>query len=320
MAANTGVRASPGLLKTVVSYARLAKFEFVLDFYLALVVAWTALRPDARLDGVVLGTLVLYWLGQTGVLAAVMTLDDVNGVRDGSDQANYLGGSATELRPLRRKPLLTGALTVQQALRFGHLAIVWGALWWIVAAAVAPHQPAWVLVTAALLLTLSVQYSWGLRLSYRGLGEALLLLSPAGFVVVPYGLAAGELPGLLLVEALLFGFGQLLIGAYSNTNDIEGDAAVGRRTVAVLTSPRGNRIFLGALTAANLLLIALPSVTGWGPWWFAAALAPAAALRLRQYGSFLRTGDPLVARRRGVVTFRVTVACTVVANLLYLGW
>ncbi|MFC0107692.1 UbiA family prenyltransferase [Kibdelosporangium aridum] len=303
----------------VSAYARLVKYRFVLDFLLCLIVGWTALEVSSRLTGDTLLTLLFFALGEIGVLSAVMALDDVTGIEDGSDDANYLGTDQTALRPVKRKPLLTGELTVQQARRFGYLALAWGAAWWALAIAYTPHESLWVIVVTVLLLVLSVQYSWGLKLSYYGLGEAVLLYSASAFVLAPYGLVTGELTTLILVEALLFGFGQLLIAGYSNTNDISGDAAVGRRTVAVLTSPLGNRVFLGALTTANLLVVVVPVLAGLLPWWWLLVLAPFMAVRLLQYGAFLRNGDPLIARGRGITAFRTVVACMIVFNLLHLG-
>lgn len=318
MPVSASTRSVPqGVLYTVGKFARLVKYQFVLDFLLALVIVWTALEPAERLSGVTLTTLLLFALGQVGVLFAVMTLDDVTGIKDGSDTANYVHAGKTALRPLKRKPLLTGELTVRQAQWYGYASLAWGALWWTATVLYTPHRPLWVLVVTVLLLVLSVQYSWGLKLSYIGLGEALLLFSASAFVIAPHGLATGEWSALLLAEGLLFGFGQLLIAGYSNTNDIPGDRAVGRRTVAVLTSPRGNRIFLGLLTACNLLVLLVPAFAGWLPWWFPVVLLPFAVLRVHQYVGFLRGGDPLLARKRGVVVFRTVVACSVVFNLLY---
>lgn len=316
MAASTDVSPGPGILRKVGLFARLVKFQFVLDFFLALVIVWTALDSDTRFDGHVLLTFLLFALGKAGVLFAVMTLDDVTGTKDGSDSANYLSEDRTELRPLKRKPLLTGELTVRQAQMFGHFSWAWGALWWTVATLQAPHTPTWAIVVATALLLFSVQYSWGLKLSYVGLGEVLLLFSASAFVLAPYGITAGDLPPHILVEALLFGFGQLLIAGYSNTNDANGDGAVGRRTVAVLASERGNTVFLGLLTALNLLVVLLPSALGWMPWWFALVMAPFLVVRLRQYGSYLRNGHALLARSRGVIAFRSTVVCVVVFNVI----
>ncbi|MFE3587056.1 UbiA family prenyltransferase [Streptomyces niveus] len=301
----------------LVAYARLAKFEFVLDYYLSMVVLWTALAGSVRFAPDTLTTLLLFLLGEVGVISAVMALDDVNGIRDGSDRANYLGTGGTPLRPLERKPLLTGALTVDQATRFGYLSLLWGAVFWTAAALAAPERPLWALVVTGLVLFAGFQYSWGLKLSYRGFGEVLIMGCPLVIVVAPYGFVTGHLPATVLVQAVLFGLWQILVSCYSNTKDISGDAAVGRSTVAVHASARGNLLFIGALSAADLLLTVGASAVGWAPWWFFAALLPEMALRLRQFTSFSRNGDALLARRRGVVAFRTGVAGIVLANLIH---
>ncbi|MER7763852.1 UbiA family prenyltransferase [Streptomyces sp. NPDC097619] len=298
--------------------ARLAKFEFVLDYYLSALVVLTALAPGDRLSADTWLTLALFVLGQVGVVSAVMVFDDINGYRDGSDQANYLGGDGTPLRPLERKPLLTGALTLRQAYAFGYGALAWGAVFWGTAALLAAHRPFWALaVTGAVLLT-SCQYSWGLKFSYRGLGELLIAGCPMALVIAQYGFTAGHLPALVLVEATLFGLWQILVSAYSNTKDIDGDRAVGRSTVAVRTSETGNRRFIGALTGADLLLgLGGAALLGWAPWWSVLALLPLAALRIRQYRDFLRDGDALLARARGVRAFRTGVAGLLLVNIIH---
>jgi 1,4-dihydroxy-2-naphthoate polyprenyltransferase len=120
----------------------------------------------------------------------------------------------------------------------------------------------------------------------------------------------------VLAQGLLFGFGQLLIAGYSNTYDIAGDKEAGRRTVAVLITGRGNTVFLGILTAANIATVLLPPVAGTVPVWFAVAMLPFLVVRLCQYVGFLRTGDPLTARRRGITAFRTAVACMLAFNIL----
>ncbi|MET4927127.1 UbiA family prenyltransferase [Streptomyces sp. PSRA5] len=312
-----GAAPASGARGRFVAYARLAKFEFVLDYYLSMLVLWTALAGSARFAPDTLTTLLLFLLGEIGVISAVMALDDVNGIRDGSDRANYLGTGGTPLRPLERKPLLTGALSVPQATRFGYLSLLWGTVLWTASAVTAPERPMWALVVTGLVLFAGFQYSWGLKLSYRGLGEVLIMGCPLVIVVAPYGFVTGQLPAIVLVQAVLFGLWQILVSCYSNTKDISGDAAVGRSTVAVHASARGNLIFIGALSAADLLLTVGASAVGWAPWWFFAALLPEMALRLRQFTSFGRNGDALLARRRGVVAFRTGVAGIVLANLIH---
>ncbi|MFT2016370.1 UbiA family prenyltransferase [Streptomyces sp. 796.1] len=306
-----------GFAPRLSAFARLAKFEFVLDYYLSVLVVVSALIAGPGLGGDGLLTLGLFLLGEIGVVSAVMAFDDVNGFQDGSDAANYLSKDGTELRPLQRKPLLTGALRLRQAQWFGYLALAWGVALWSAAALTAAEQPVWALVLTGLVLLSSWQYSWGLRLSYKGLGELLIAGCPMVIVIAPYGLVAGDLPALLLVEGVLFGLWQILVSAYSNTKDIEGDAAVGRSTVAVRASARGNRLFIGVLSAVDVALTALAAAVGWGPWWLVLVMLPLTALRVRQYMSFLRNGDALLARRRGVLAFRTGVACLILVNLIH---
>lgn len=308
----------PTLPATLMGYAKLVKYKFVVDFFLALVIVATLVMPLGPGAPTTLVTFALFAVGMLGVLSAVMTLDDVTGATDGSDDLNYVQVEDTTLRPLDRKPLLTGELGIGHARTFGYACLAWGALWWTAAIVHTPHKPLWAVAVTVLLLFLSVQYSWGLKFSYRGLGEAVLLFSASAFLIAPYGLLTGELPALVLVQGLLFGFGQLLIAGYSNTNDIRGDAAAGRRTVAVLTSERGNRVFLGLLTAANIGVILVPTLTGTLPWTFILFLTPFLVLRLRQYAGFLRTGDPLRARSRGIRAFRTVVVCMLAFNLVQL--
>lgn len=322
--ARTGVTTAPppntrpaGLRDRILPYTRLAKLEFF-DFYLSIPVVWALLPVSQRLAGDSLLTVFLFLVGELGVVTAVMVFDDITGYLDGSDHANYLGENSG-LRPLHRKPLLTGALTLTQARRFGVLAIAWGVFFWGLTILVAPHRPLWAVVLVVATLVSTVQYSWGAKLSYHGLGELLIALSPAAIVIAPYALVTGEVTGLVVTSALLFGLWQILVSGYSNTNDIAGDTSVGRSTVAVRSGRRGNQIFLGALTTLDLLLIGGSALLGQTPWWFPLALLPVVALRLRQYVGFLGDGNALLARRRGVIVHRVGVAALVLVPLVHLA-
>lgn len=135
-------------------------------------------------------------------------------------------------------------------------------------------------------------------------------------VMATYGLTGGRFSGLLLVEGVLFGFGPLMFGVYSNTNDIPGDRAVGRPTVAALVSSKGNAAFVGSLSAAEFLLGAAASATRVAPWWFVLLMLPVTALRLRQYMVGFRTGDIMRARRIGFRVHRVGFVLLIAANLI----
>ncbi|WP_033439832.1 UbiA family prenyltransferase [Saccharothrix sp. NRRL B-16314] len=294
------------------AYVKLAKLDIV-DYYLGVLVVWALLVPALRLDGGVLATMGVFLVGEVFVIVAMVALDDLTGYRDGSDIANYAPDAPA--RKLNRKPLVAGTLTEPQVLRFGLLTAVVGAAVWLGALAIAPHRPMWTIVLVAVTYFFALQYSWGVKLSYHGFQEFFLAALGWALVIAPYGLVTGGVDGVVVVQALLFGLGPLLFGVYSNTNDVAGDRRVGRPTVAALTSPRGNMLFVLGVSACELLLIlALPLVGG--PWWFPLALLPTILLRARQLRAGFGQGDILRARRIGIDVHRVTVVTLVVVNLV----
>ncbi|KIH98262.1 1,4-dihydroxy-2-naphthoate prenyltransferase [Streptomonospora alba] len=297
----------------IAAYARLAKLD-IIDYYLGLLIVWSLLAPAVRFEPSVLIALALLLAGELCMVAAMTSFDDVTGLRDGSDAANY--GPDAPRRKLVRKPLIAGTLSEAEAIGFGRLAAVAAALLWAGAVAVAPHGPLWAIAALALCLVCAVQYSWGLKLSYRGWQEVFLVALGVGLLAGPYGLLAGTVGAFVLVQGVLFGMGPLLFGVYSNTNDIPGDARVHRRTVAVLTSPRGNAAFVAAVSAAEAAVILGATALGIAPWWFAIALAPTMVLRAAQWTIGFARGDILRARNLGITIHRVTVALLIAVNLL----
>ncbi|WP_433369616.1 UbiA family prenyltransferase [Streptosporangium sp. CA-115845] len=297
---------------TLGAYARLAKLD-VYDYYIGLPLVWTLLVPAGRWEPGVIGLLVLICLAEVTVVAAMVGFDDITGYRDGSDAANY--GADAAKRRLARKPLVAGTLTEAQALRFAWAATALGVLLWALAVAAAPHRPPWVVVLAAVCVVASVQYSWGLKISYRGFQEIFLIGLGVGWVLVPYGLLTGEVTDLVLVQALLFGFGPMLFGLYSNTHDIDGDRRAGRVTVAALVPAGVNTAFITVMTAAAGLLIVVGPLVGAVPWWLPIVLVPVLAMRVTHLVIGSVRGDILRARRVAIRAHRVTVVLLVIANL-----
>ncbi|MER6714978.1 MULTISPECIES: UbiA family prenyltransferase [unclassified Streptomyces] len=296
------------------SYARLGKLD-VYDYYPSVAVALSAvLLPLSELPTATIATLALFLLGAVFVIVAMVALDDVTGYRDGSDAANY--GPDDPLRNKLRKPLVAGTLTLREALGFGWATAAAGAVLWAAAVATAPYRPTWTVVLIVVLFVVSVQYSYGLKISYHGFQEVFLAGLGAALVMAAYGLAAGQFSGFVMVQGVLFGFGPLLFGVYSNTNDIPGDRAVGRLTVACLVSPKGNAVFIGALSAAEFLIGAVASAAGIAPWWFVLLMLPVTALRLRQYLTGFRQGDIMRARKLGFPAHRVSTVLLITANLI----
>lgn len=308
-------RAATGEPK-LVSYARLAKLD-VFDYYLSLLIVLSAvLLPLSAFDPKVLLTLALFGLGSVFMTAALVAFDDLTGYRDGSDTANYRANPT--LRRARRKPLVTGALTEREALVFGWACAVAGAAVLAASVVTAPFAPQWTIWLIVANFVIGVQYSYGLKISYHGFQEAYIAALGWVMVLAPYGLVTGRFDGFVLVQALLFGLGPLLFGVYSNTNDIAGDRAVGRPTVAALTTPRGNMRFIAALSVAEFLLGAVASATGVAPWWFVLVMLPVTVLRARQFGiGFGPRKDILLARSIGFTAHRVGAVLLVAANLLY---
>ncbi|WP_026426055.1 UbiA family prenyltransferase [Actinokineospora inagensis] len=300
---------SPIGVSRIGAYARLAKLD-VWDYYLALPLAWSlaGFTPGA------FAVLLVFGLGTVCLVAGSVAFDDVTGYRDGSDAANY--GQDAPSRGLARKPLLTGELTEADAIRFGWLAVGTGGALWLLAAAVAPSAPLWTLGLAALCFGSAAQYSWGLKISYRGWQEVFLAGFGAGLVLVGQGLCTGHATGFGVVQAVLFGLGPLMFGVYSNTQDADADAAVGRPTVAALVSARANLVFIAALTVAELLLVITVTGLGPAPWWFALLMLPAMGVRVHQLRLGVGLGDLLAARRLGLYAHRLTAATLVAVNLI----
>ncbi|SDC53331.1 UbiA family prenyltransferase [Actinokineospora iranica] len=309
MTATLSLTAAPG---RVGAYARLAKLD-VWDYYLALPLAWSLAGAAAWFTPAVLGTLAAFGVGTVCVVSAAVAFDDVTGHRDGSDAANY--GPDAPARKLARKPLLTGELAEADAIRFGWAAASAGALLWALAAVLAPFSALWTVGLLALCLVTAVQYSWGVKLSYHGWQEVFLAGFGVGLVLVGVGLTAGAPSEFAVVQSVLFGLGPLLFGVYSNTRDADGDAAVGRKTAAVLLSRQGNKAFIVALTLAEIALIVTAAGLGAAPWWFAIAMAPAVFLRVAQLRRGVGLGDLLRARLLGLWAHRATVATLIAINL-----
>lgn len=303
MSAEVVERSRPSRLH---GYFRLGKFD-VYDYYLGVLIVASAAPAEPL-------TLLLFLVGQVAVIVSGVAFDDVTGFRDGSDLVNY--GPDDRLRKRHRKPLVAGTLTEGEALRFAWGAAATGAACWAAAIGSAPHRPAWAVVLLVVVLVAALQYSYGLKLSYRGFQEAFLVVLGVTLVLAPHGLITGQFSGFVLVQAVLFGMGPLMFGVYSNTRDVGGDRAVGRPTVAALTSERGNARFIGALSLGEFLLGVLASSTGVAPWWFALLLLPATALRARQYHLGFAVGDIMRARKLGFTAHRSQVALLVLANLL----
>lgn len=182
--------------------------------------------------------------------------DDLGGFRDGSDARNYAGRPA---RTVAKKPLLTGALTQAQAVRFGVICWIIG----VASGLLAAYSLGWTTPPVAIALLLvaqvcAVQYSVGLKLSYRPLGLELTIFYVIGCIaLMPYWFIAGRLNAEILLTSALFGLWFLMVVCYGNASDRQGDSEVSRRTLAVMLPPGGFRVVLSLLFGSSVALLAL---------------------------------------------------------------
>lgn len=296
------------------AYSKLAKLAFF-DYYLSALVVWTLLPGDLRLDGRALAVIVLCTVGWLGTVAATVAFDDVTGYRDGSDARNY-DPEQEALRDRGRKPLLDGHLSVGAAVRFGWISVGVAVAALGAAAWVAPHRPLWAVILLPVVLLLGANYSYGLKLSYRGAQELVILTTTGLTIALPYGLITGQATGLVWMLTFLFGLWSLMVSVYSNLNDVAGDRAAGRRSLAVRAPRPVYRGVIAALTVAEPAAIVLTLALGALRWWYPLFLLPVLAVRARQVQVGLVQDNVLAARKLGVKAHRLGVLCVLVATLL----
>lgn len=283
-------------------FFELGKFKIV-ELWLGFFVG-VALLGQARLhDERSLGILALILMAGIAVIAATCSLDDVMGVRDGVDQANHRDGARWGVD----KPLLTERLDERSAFRFVHLLGVIAALGYAGVLVLAWPLPGWLLATMTAMMLLAINYSYGLKLSYRGAGEAVIFAGGVGTVLLPYALVAKAAPPIVLVSAVLVGSWHAQVVMFSNTNDAAGDRATGRMTIAARTSPRGNAIFISCVFVLVWGFTAFAFAARSIPSWYALALVPVWALQVAQLWLGLRRKQWLTARLLGFRVLRVGI-------------
>ena len=198
----------------------------------------------------------------TALLALLVALAlqvAVNYANDYSDGTR--GTDAVRVGPMRLvgsgaatpRQVLVAALASFAVAAVAGLALAALSSWWLVAVGAACIAAAWT-------------YTGGpLPYGYRALGEV--------FVFVFFGLVAvvgttfvqtGSVDGLAVAAAVPIGLLSVALLVVNNLRDIEGDAAVGKRTLAVLLGDRGTRIAFAALpTVAFAVVIAIGVTRPW---------------------------------------------------------
>ena len=236
----------------------------------------------------------------------------VNFANDYSDGTR--GTDAVRVGPMRL--VGSGAATPRQVLVAAGLAFavagVAGLLlaalssWWLVAVGAACIAAAWT-------------YTGGpLPYGYRALGEV--------FVFVFFGLVAvvgttfaqtRSVGGLAVAAAVPIGLLSVALLVVNNLRDIEGDAAVGKRTLAVLLGDRGTRVAFALLPAVAFAVVVAIGVVR--PWALLALLAvPLAVPPVRTVLSGGR-GPALIAALQGTGLLTLATGVLLGAGLALSG-
>ncbi len=307
---------APGLAKPrgrwpIAAFIELGKLN-ISELWWGIPVAWTLLGREQAFESRTVVLLALAVVLKAASSSAALALDDVAGMRDGLDLQNH-GDSD---RYAVNKPLMDGRLEERQALRFAYLAICAGLAAMAAAFAVAWPVPLWLMIFEAAVFAAALNYSWWLKLSYRGGGELITFVAVGSTLLVPYTLVTGSLQATALIQSALIGLWMLQIAVFSNTQDRAGDRATRRWTIAAMTSVRGNRLFILIVFATATSLLAGGVWSGYLSPWLLPAMVPALVLQAVQIRLGVVHGRWLAARLTGFRAFRLAIAAVVVVNVL----
>ena len=207
----------------------------------------------AALDGFRLGPALLALVVALALQVAVNYANDYSDGRRGTDTDRVGPMRLVGSGAARPGQVLAAALTAFAVAGLAGLALAALSSWWLVAVGAVCIVSAWT-------------YTGGpLPYGYRALGEVFVFVffGPVAVVGTTFAqtrslpwlaFAASVPPGLLIVALLVV----------NNLRDIAGDAAVGKRTLAVVVGDRGTRVGYAALVAVSFLVVLVIGVTR--PW------------------------------------------------------
>jgi 1,4-dihydroxy-2-naphthoate polyprenyltransferase len=200
------------------------------------------------------------------LLVALALQVAVNYANDYSDGTR--GTDAVRVGPMRL--VGSGAATPRQVLV---AALASFAVAGLAGLALAALSSWWLVAVGAVCIAAAWTYTGGpLPYGYRALGEV--------FVFVFFGLVAvvgttfaqtRSVDGLAVAAAVPIGLLSVALLVVNNLRDIEGDAAVGKRTLAVLLGDRGTRVAFALLPAVAFAVVIAIGVTR--PWALLALVA-----------------------------------------------
>jgi 1,4-dihydroxy-2-naphthoate octaprenyltransferase len=220
----------------------------------------------AALAPVLVGTGAAAALGSFRPVAAVLALVvalalqvAVNYANDYSDGRR--GTDADRVGPMRL--VGSGVAAPRQVLVAAGLAFAVAA---VAGLALAALSSWWLVLVGAICMAAAWTYTGGpLPYGYRALGEVFVFVffGPVAVVGTAY-VQTGTLPGLAFAVAVPVGLLIVAILVVNNLRDIEGDALVGKRTLAVLLGERSTRLFFAGLFVVAFAVIAAVGVAR--PW------------------------------------------------------
>ncbi|SDN67000.1 1,4-dihydroxy-2-naphthoate prenyltransferase [Klenkia soli] len=240
------------------------------------------------------------------LLIALALQVGVNYANDHSDGKR--GTDADRVGPMRlvgsgaasAQAVLVAALLSFAVAGLAGLALAALSSWWLVAVGAVSIAAAWT-------------YTGGpIPYGYRALGEV--------FVFVFFGLVAvvgttfGQtrtVEGLAFAAAVPVGLLITAILVVNNLRDVHGDAAVGKRTLAVLLGERSTRVFFAGLLVAAFVVVVLIGLAR--PWALLGLLAAPLAVGPARTVLSGATGPALIAALGG--TGRATLVTGVVLGL-----
>ncbi|WP_138759544.1 1,4-dihydroxy-2-naphthoate polyprenyltransferase [Modestobacter altitudinis] len=207
----------------------------------------------AALDGFRLGPALLALLVALALQVAVNYANDYSDGRRGTD--------ADRVGPMRL--VGSGAATPRQVLVAAGLAFAVAAVAGLALAAVSSW---WLVAVGAVSIVAAWTYTGGpIPYGYRALGEV--------FVFVFFGLVAvvgttfgqtESLDGLAFAAAVPIGLCSVALLVVNNLRDVHGDAAVGKRTLAVLLGESRTRVaYTGLLVVAFGVVVAIGVARPW---------------------------------------------------------
>ncbi|MGY2064735.1 1,4-dihydroxy-2-naphthoate polyprenyltransferase [Blastococcus sp. SYSU DS0619] len=236
------------------------------------------------------------------LLVALALQVAVNYANDYSDGKR--GTDADRVGPMRL--VGSGAATPGQVLGAALLSF---AVAGVAGLALAALSSWWLVAVGAVCMAAAWTYTGGpLPYGYRALGEVFVFVffGPVAVVGTTF-VQTGTLPGLAFAVSVPIGLLIVAILVVNNLRDIEGDAQVGKRTLAVLLGDRATRITFAALLVVPFLLIAAVGVAR--PWaLLGLAAAPLALSPIRTVLAGAR-GPALIAvlQATGVLTLATGV-------------